>query len=427
MKRMKNVKRSPTFLRKRKMLLLLPVMVLPFLTMGFWALGGGQGTELATADQKQGLNVQLPSPFLKEESGKNKLSFYEQAERDSVRLVELMRSDPYYKGVLEGAAIEGRQADTSLYFPSLAAEPGIKLSPYTDGEGSEPIEKKVINKLEALQKKINTADESESLTPTEKSEGIVEGDNHFADEISRLEEMMKRMDAQKTGDPAMREVSAVMDKILDLQHPERVKSRLKETAGSGLAERLVVTGGGDDGISLIDTTKQVHNIGNGFFTLEDDENITGEENAIAAEVHGTQVLMDGSMIKLRLTEEIRIKNVFIPGGSFLFGVTSMDAERLNVHVTSIRHGASIFPINLELYDLDGIAGIYIPGAVGLDVVKQSSGNGLQDIGISTMDPSIKAQATAAGVSSLKTFFSRKIRIARVTVKGGYRVLLRNND
>ena len=36
-------KHSAKFLRQRKMMLVLPVLIIPFVTMGFWALGGGQG------------------------------------------------------------------------------------------------------------------------------------------------------------------------------------------------------------------------------------------------------------------------------------------------------------------------------------------------------------------------------------------------
>ena len=43
---MKNVQRSQAFLRKRKMMMVLPLLVLPFLTMAFWALGGGNAATI---------------------------------------------------------------------------------------------------------------------------------------------------------------------------------------------------------------------------------------------------------------------------------------------------------------------------------------------------------------------------------------------
>jgi len=34
---------SEKFLKKRKALLVLPLLALPFITLAFWALGGGKG------------------------------------------------------------------------------------------------------------------------------------------------------------------------------------------------------------------------------------------------------------------------------------------------------------------------------------------------------------------------------------------------
>ena len=66
--------------KRRKMLLVLPLLVIPFLTMAFWALGGGKGTQdkvIAT----EGLNLDLPNANLKEDKLMDKLSFYEKADK----------------------------------------------------------------------------------------------------------------------------------------------------------------------------------------------------------------------------------------------------------------------------------------------------------------------------------------------------------
>jgi hypothetical protein len=54
----------------------LPLVVIPFLTMAFWAMGGGK-TEDNTSKEPEGLNLLLPKPELSEDSDKTKLSFYE--------------------------------------------------------------------------------------------------------------------------------------------------------------------------------------------------------------------------------------------------------------------------------------------------------------------------------------------------------------
>jgi hypothetical protein len=94
---MDNVQKSQAFLRKRKMMMVIPFLVLPFLTMAFWAMGGGKTTSLKTdKTQPQGLNLKLPNATFKDDKFTDKMSFYDQADRDSLKLAELMRNDPYY-------------------------------------------------------------------------------------------------------------------------------------------------------------------------------------------------------------------------------------------------------------------------------------------------------------------------------------------
>lgn len=52
---------SQKFLQQRRFAMVLPMLVLPFIAMIFWALGGGQGSPAQTSSkEKTGLNTQLP-------------------------------------------------------------------------------------------------------------------------------------------------------------------------------------------------------------------------------------------------------------------------------------------------------------------------------------------------------------------------------
>jgi len=91
----------------------------------------------------------------------------------------------------------------------------------------------------------------------------------------------------------------------------------------------------------------------------------------------------------------------------------------------VRFGNSLFPVELSVYDMDGLDGIYIPGAITRDVAKQSADRSMQTIGLTSLDPSWGAQAASAGIEAAKTLFSRKVKLIKVTVKAGYQVLLRD--
>jgi hypothetical protein len=105
----------------------------------------------------------------------------------------------------------------------------------------------------------------------------------------------------------------------------------------------------------------------------------------------------------------------------------LNNERLEIEVNSIRNGNSLFPVKLEVYDMDGLPGIHIPGAITRDVAKQSADNGLQLMELTSVDPSLKAQAATAGINTVKSLMSRKVKQVKVLVKAGYKVLLRDKN
>src|SRR5688572_12006089 len=126
---MKNLQRSQAYLRKRKMMMVLPLLVVPFLTMAFWALGGGRSGR-SEEIQTQGLNLRLPNPKLSNEFN-DKLSFYDQADKDSMKLAEQMRNDPYYRHQDSMKNVYLRELDEVTQ--SSAEENkviGLKISPY---------------------------------------------------------------------------------------------------------------------------------------------------------------------------------------------------------------------------------------------------------------------------------------------------------
>jgi len=142
-------------------------------------------------------------------------------------------------------------------------------------------------------------------------------------------------------------------------------------------------------------------------------------------VHETQTIVAGATVKLRLTNDVYINGTLIPKDNFVFGIASLNGERLTVKISSIRYHNSIFPVDLAVYDMDGENGIYIPGAITRDVAKESADQSVQNLDFTTYDPSIGAQAASAGVTAAKSLFSRKVRLVKVTVKAGYQVLLRD--
>lgn len=427
---MNKFQRSQAFLRKRKMMMVLPLLVIPFLTMAFWALGGGTAQKnKITQSQPQGLNLQLPNANLKDDQMADKMSLYDQADKDSIKLAELMRIDPYlhsqdsmqkpYSNELEqitkNSAHQFNQA-------SILQNPGLKASPYD--RTNSPAEEKVMKKLAELNNVINQQEQN-GLTDKTNQE---KDEYSTGDDINRLENMMQVMNQKNENDPEIKQLENTLDKILDIQHPDRVKNRIKEKSLKNKEAVFPISKASKrQSISLLDTAKKKADTGSGFFGLDDQPAFSEENNAVEAVVHENQILVNGAVVKLRLTNDVFINGSLISGESFVYGVASLNNERLEIEINSIRSSTSLYAVKLEVYDMDGLPGIHIPGAITRDVAKQSADNSLQLMELSTMDPSLKAQAAAAGISAAKSLLSRKVKQVKVMVKAGYKVLLKDKN
>ena len=419
-------KHSAKFLRQRKMMLVLPVLIIPFITMGFWALGGGQGqTKNNLADNNKGLNLQLPDANLKDDKNADKLSFYNEADADSLKRDEILRNDPYYKDSMlrrQNAILSG----TGDLISTVPIYNGLNNSPYN--KSTDANEQRVYQKINEINKQINQPDiPSQQLNNPNQGNQTNESDGQFSTEVDRMQNMMQQMNGNTDSDPEMQQLNGTLEKILDIQHPDRVKEKLKEKSLKSKEQVFIVTRQFvKNNISLLDTGKSKRNTENKFFGVEEDTN-SEEQNTVEAVVHQTQTIVNGAVVKMRLLNDIYLNGSLIKKGNFIFGIAELNDERLEININSIRNNNSLFPIKLEVFDMDGLPGIYIPGAISRDVAKQSADNGLQLMELTSMDPSFKAQAAATGINAAKSLLSKKVKQVKVLVKAGYKVLLRDKS
>lgn len=190
-------------------------------------------------------------------------------------------------------------------------------------------------------------------------------------------------------DPELQQLSSMLDKLTELQNPVKAV-KLKKVDSSSVIKAV-------------------------------------DEKAIQAVVHQDQVISNGGILKLRLCQDITVNDILIPRGSFVFGIGRLNDERLMVQLTSIAYNNQVLPFPLTVYDLDGIEGIYMPGAVTRETGKEGADNALQSLQLSGMDAGITAQAANAGLQTAKTLFSRKLRAVRVIAKAGHRVFLQKSS
>jgi conjugative transposon TraM protein len=414
------------FLRKRKFMLMLPLLTIPFITLAVWAVSlGNRDNNNSVESPKAGLNLMLPEAKLAFQQNENKLSFYDKAKEDSIKLQLEKSNDPYYKNGLDTLDYTDQAFDASAKYSSSIRYNDAFNSP----SGLDSNEEKIYERLDALKKIIEQPqpDNTKTLAAAEvKSKSEEHSD--ISHDVDRLQSLIENMTSKDSLDPEMKQINEVLDKIIAIQKPETDTS-LHRGGADGKA-----TVAFDTNITTVDDESYLGDLmesdsvyggdDNQFFDESSNADVSSSSNSVHAEVYSTQTVMQGSTMKLRITEDAYLKGTFIAAGSFVYGTASLDNERLLIDVPGIRVEENIIALPLAVYDLDGLPGIYIPGSMSRDVLKQSADQSLQSIQLLSLDPSLKAQATSAGIQTAKSLLSKKARAIKVTVTEGYEVLLK---
>lgn len=165
----------------------------------------------------------------------------------------------------------------------------------------------------------------------------------------------------------------------------------------------------------------------GFSTIGN-ARIANEKNTIRAIVHDDQTLVDGQTIRLRLTEPLAAGTTIVPENSIVTGVAKIQGERLDIQITSLEYNGEIIPVEMQAYDTDGQRGIYIPGSLEMNAVKEIVANMGNSVGTSfTMTQSTGAQLTSDLTKGLiqgtSQYMNKKIKQVKVRIKSGYKMLL----
>ncbi len=400
--------------KKRTFLLLLPAFIIPFLTLLLWSVGI-LGSNVAIASTTGGLNAQLPDAQLKENKAWNKLSFYEQADKDSLRFQDEVKSDPSLQAHRDSSGSIG----------------AFSYKPLPDNY-QDPNEVRVNQKLAQLNAALNN---NPNENQYQKNDQTSQDQNPAvkAEDVNRLEQMLQAVnqpDSEK--DPETEQLNGMMDKILDIQHPDRVKERIQQASvANKKAAYPVMVHSAESFVSLLENNKQKRasiKSKNAFYSLSNDTaTLEQADNTFSATVYETQTVTDGSLLKLLIKNDIYVNGILIPQGNFVYALVSFATQRLNLAVSSIRYQNKILPVELVVYDGDGLPGIHISNIQKSDIAKQSGSEAISNLDMGSLDPSIGAQAATAGIAATKALLNKKVKAIKVSIPAGYKILLKSNS
>jgi hypothetical protein len=176
---------------------------------------------------------------------------------------------------------------------------------------------------------------------------------------------------------------------------------------------------------------------NGFYGLYSDAqrrehraSLDSVGTALRAVVFGDQTVSHGGRVRLQLLQPVALGGVVIPAGTLVYGLGQFGAERVAVRVTSIRFKDRLYPVQLAVFDMDGIEGVYVPSVAGAQETRQVAAQAAGGINlyphVGGRDAVGVAAATVAqaGSTGLRSLLQRKASQPIAKLKGNYHVLLR---
>lgn len=153
-----------------------------------------------------------------------------------------------------------------------------------------------------------------------------------------------------------------------------------------------------------------------------------QRNTIKACVHQTMEIIEGESVAIRLLESIQVATMVVPVQTVLMAIPKLEGNRLLLTIASIQYQGVLVPVELSAYDLDGQKGLFVPGTLEQNAVKEilaslgsASGNAF-----SLNNSASEQLVTDIGRGALKgtsNYLKKKIGRTKIKVKAGHSVLL----
>jgi conjugative transposon TraM protein len=398
------------FLKQNKALLFLPLLLMPFVVLIFYILGGGEGTGVhagnTPATSLQGANYSIPEA----ESSiaiQDKLEAYQQQrERASTRDYRILEE-------LDSTHRPGQ----SLFLPEDSVEeiPGGLEEIGLNADISNNLLAHIRQKEEEINRELNPSHNPRlSKRNPVKESGKIPVESEYQSGLNNNQKETDRNQQppsivlQKTG---IEELDNVFDENLVLSaQNDSLRFQMQQI-----------------GVRLKELEKQETS----GFTLEK-QTFSGfgkeqpETSLIKAEIYETTTVLDGNRVKLRLLEDTWLDGKKIARNSFIYGICKINNERLHISITRFPVEEDFIPVDLAIHDLDGLPGLYVPDNAARKVSQEvgSSTNTSSLFGF-TNDPLTYAGVRAADRTA-QTLLKR-VRLKKVTVKKNTLVYLVNNN
>ena len=391
------------YLKKNKPLLFLPLVLIPFIVLIFYVLGGGEKKEKEEQKQKEqkavkGANYTLPD-------ADKSVAIYDKMDNYSSKKEVTTSHDYNIAGETDSVNEECLEEET-LTEEKLLSE---KRNLYKNDPVPE-LNADVSTDLMAhiRQKEKTVREDLENSQAEVKSQNKDAGSNQDEKDKKDSNDQKGSASIPCTGIEELDKVFRQNSRLV--KQNDSLNIRLKETTSINQKleaeknKRSTLEKGGKSGFKPKETAVPV----------------------IEAEVYETTTVLTGNRVKLRLLEEAWLNGVKIPVNTFLYGICEVSNERLQIEVLQIPVGEKFVPVEVTVCDLDGLPGLYVPDNASRKVAKEvgSSANTSSMFGVSN-NPLTYMGMQAADRTAQSLL--KMIKIKKVTIKKNTLVYLINKS
>jgi len=416
---------TPQQIQKRKKMLVYPLMVLVFIGI-MWLIFAPSGDK--EESKPDGFNPELPVPKdetiiddkrtayeqealrNKEESKRRNLQDFafmigeeKQASGDKEFPLGIVQTDVPEVPQNGSSSRKTIQASTHAY-----RDVNRQLNSWyeqPDASANKESQTEMESRIEELERKLTEAEAAKSAE--DRQLDLIEKSYQIAAKYSPNEQ------APSDGQQIQTSTNSLTEKVI----PKPV-SQVRHNVVSLLAAPM-------DNDEFMEQYAKPRNME--FITAAGNEEVK-EKNSIRACIYQSVTLSDGKELQLRLLEPMRVGNILIPVNTVLRGSAKIGGERLMITITSIQYADNIIPVDMSVYDMDGMQGIFVPNSAELNAAKEIAANMGTQMGSSiTITDDAGSQLAAdlgrSAIQGASQYISKKMREVKVTLKANYKVLL----
>lgn len=161
----------------------------------------------------------------------------------------------------------------------------------------------------------------------------------------------------------------------------------------------------------------------GFYSIEGESK--AKSNNIRAVVHGEHKnLQKGSVVKLRILDNVILGEHKIPKNTFVYAKLSFGSGRAQLTIDNINLDHFIIPFRGVIYDKDGFQGIYVPDNIVDDTKREVGANAIQDINLSGIPG---GSLVSSAVNSIQRAASGSVKEERISISTNYLVTIKQEN